>query len=244
MTKSKTVSAPPCPFWRAAATDQRHVDPNAPAPLKADQPIKINEAIEHLAYHGGFSKGKAAAIAELLVIAANKGVAGKIRGALNQTCVLNELSDGLLDKELDTGMLRRVDADGVEHVGEFSQVHMGRMFGAEYASEVTIDGETRLAMTRRQLGAFVDDNRRRLGAGRVHTRMANAEMIALLLGIFGRRADDGHRVITERDVEVFFDKGIFPHARLDARVAEAYPTMEGAAEPNDLDRFADRKPLS
>lgn len=183
MTKSKTVSAPLRPFWRAAATDQRHVDPNAPAPLEADQPVKTNEAVEHLAYHGGFSKGKAAAIAELLVIAANKGVAGKLRGALNQTCVLNEVSDGLLDKELDTGMLRRVAEDGVEHVGEFSQVHMGRMFGAEYASEVTIDGETHLAI-----------------------------------------------------------EGIFPHARLDARVAEAYPTMEGAAEPNDLDRFADRKP--
>lgn len=81
-------------------TDQRHVDPNAPAPLKADQPIKINDAIEHLAYHAGFSKGKAAAIAELLMIAANKGAAGKLRGVLTQTCLLNELSDGLLDKEL------------------------------------------------------------------------------------------------------------------------------------------------
>jgi len=64
-------------------------------------------------------------------------------------------------------------------------------------------------------------------------RMANAEMIALPLGIFGRRADDGHRVITERDVEVFFDKGIFPHARLDAQEADACPAMEDAAGPNE-----------
>ena len=229
MTRSKNVSAPPCPFWRAAATDQRHVDPDAPPPLDADRPSKISDAVEHLMYHGSFSRLKATAIAELLIVAANRGVAGKLRGLLRQSYVLNELSDGLLDKELDSGMLKRIDDSGVERVGEFSATHLAKMFSADYASEVMIDGNRQLAMTKRQLAAFVDDNRQSLSAGKVHTAMANAEMITLLLGIFGRRTDEGDKVISKRDVEVFYAEAIFPHARLDAQVAEAYPARRSDA---------------
>ena len=223
MTKSKKVTAPPCPFWRAATKDQRQIDAAAPAPLSADQRCGIPEATEQLRYHGGFSAVKAAAIAELLVVAANNGKRGKLRGLLTQTYVLNELSGGLLDKELDTGLLRRVDDDGVEHVGEFSEAKLTVMFSDENAGEVVIDGKPQLAMTEGQLTAFVDGNRRELDAGRLHTLMANAEMSTLLLGIFGRTTDDGREVITKRDVEIFFREGIFPHARLDEEIAKAYP---------------------
>lgn len=223
MTKSKKVTAPPCPFWRAATKDQQQIDPNAPAPLSAEQRCGIPEAVEQLVYHGGFSAVKAAAIAELLVVAANNGTRGKLRGLLTQTYVLNELSGGLLDKELDSGLLRRVDEDGVEHVGEFSEANMTIMFSDKNASEVVIDGKLQPAMTKEQLTAFVDGNRQELDAGRLHTLMANAEMSTLLLGIFGRSADDGRKVITKRDIEIFYREGIFPHARLDAKVLEAYP---------------------
>ncbi len=222
----KTVSAPPCPFWRAATRDQSYVDPNAPAPLPAARRGKISDAIEHLVYHGGFSRVKAGAIAELLVLAANKGGSCKVRGLLTQTYVLNELSGGLLDKELDSGLLRRIDETGCEHVGEFSEVNFLKMFSGDNASLVMVDGREQLAMTEAQLAAFVDHNRKSVGAGRVHTLMANAEMSSLLLGIFGRRADNGEKVLTKRDVEVFYGKGIFPHARLDEQIAKIYPIAE------------------
>jgi|GEM_PF-1948039 len=233
MSINKTVSAPPCPFWRAASTDQRHVDPNAPAPLQADKKNDIKDAVEHLMYHGGFSKVKATAIAELLVVAANKGTFGKLRGLFTQTFTPNHLSDGLLDKELDSGLLRRVDQSGTERVGEFSEKALVKMFSAENSSEVMVDGQKMRAMNADQLTAFVDKNKSAVGAGRVHTFMANAEMKTLLLGIFGRTADSGEKVITQKDVEVFYDKAIFPHARLDAQVAQAYPAEVGAALATD-----------
>ncbi|MCP4501346.1 MAG: hypothetical protein GY822_15415 [Deltaproteobacteria bacterium] len=158
MAISKTVSAPPCPFWRAATTDQRSIVPNAPAPLQADAKNSTKDATEQLMYHGGFGKVKATAIAVLLVVAANKGTFGKISALFTQTFVPNELSGGLLDKELDSGMLRRVSQDGVEHVGEFSQANMNKMFSAENTSEYVVDGKKQVGMNAAQLGNFVDGN--------------------------------------------------------------------------------------
>lgn len=229
MAKSKIASAPPCPFWRAASTDQRAIDPDAPAPLKADELNKISAAIEHLIYHGGFPRWKATGFAQALVMAANKGAGDKLRGLFTQSFTPNELNDGLLDKELNSGVLRRTDPEGVEHAGEFSEENMAKMFSPENASEVVIDGRKELAMTRAQLGAFVTKNRSSTGANFVHTIMNHVELKDLLLGIFGRRADDGEKVLTKKDIEVFYGKGIFPHARLDDPVAQAFPSEFGAA---------------
>lgn len=226
-----TVKQPPCPFWRAATTDQRGVDPNAPAPLDPNKKATIGQAAEMLHYHGGFSKGASYAVAELLVVAANQGFQGKIHGLLTQTFVPNHLSGGLLDKELDTGMLRS-RASGKEVVGEFSQTHFDAMFSDEHASDYKVDGEMVRGISAEQLDAFVDKNVDSVGAGKIHELMARFEMKNLLLEKFGRDATlpngEKTRVVTQRAVEIFYRNGIFPHAHLDAKVDAMFPTQIGA----------------
>lgn len=229
MNRPIAVEGSPCPFWKAATTDQRKVDPKAPAPLDPKGPNSIAAAAEQLKYHAGFSSVQAAAVAELLVVAANEGTLGKIHGLFTQSFVPTHLSGGLLDKELDTRMLRFVDPKGIERVGKFSEADWERMFSKANASDYVIDGEPRRAMNADQLLAFVEANRDTVGAGRVHHFMAKFEMRNLLLEHFGRNADDGTRVITAKDARVFYDLGIFPHARLDQKIAKTYPAEVGAA---------------
>lgn len=222
-----TTKLPPCPFWIAASTDQRHVDPNAPAPLKADGWNDISAAVEHLEYHGSFSKTQSLAIAQLLNVAADASVATRVKGLFTQKFIPSALTNGLLDKALDTGML-----NGTGVIGEFSPAHFEKMFDGPHASDYTIDGEKARGMSEDQLKAFVADNAKSIGAGRVQKFVANFEMIRLLLGIFGRDAQgpDGApvKIVRARDAEVFFKHRIFPHARLDAKIAETFPSGMGA----------------
>ncbi len=229
MTK---VVAPPCPFWAAAATDQSAVDPNAPAAIDPTKRAKIGQAAEMLEYHAGMTGVKKWAVAELLTVAANKNFGDKVKGVLTQTFTLNHLSGGLLDKELDTGMLHG-DPMADLGVGEFSQKAFETMFSKGNSSHYQVDGKSARGMSAEQLTAFVEKNAKATNAGGIHKVMAHAEMKDLLLAIFGRTAKgaDGKdvQVVTQRSVEVFFKNGIFPHAKLDAKVNELYPSSIGAS---------------
>lgn len=228
---SNKVVAPPCPFWAAAATDQSAVDPNAPAAIDPTKRAKVGQAAEMLEYHADMTGAKKWAVAELLVVAANKGFGDKVKGALTQTFTLNHLSGGLLDKELDTGMLHGDPAADLG-VGEFSQKAFETMFSAGNSSHYQLDGKSVRGMSDAQLTAFVEKNAKASNAGGIHKVMAHAEMKDLLLGIFGRAAKTAEgkdiQVVSQRSVEVFFKNGIFPHARLDAKVDALFPSSIGA----------------
>lgn len=229
---SKIVQQPPCPFWRAATIDQSAHDPNAPAPLDPNASASVAKGREMLAYHGGFGKVSSFLIAQLLPIAANKGLAGKIKGVLTQTWVPNHLSGGLLDKSLDTGILRGRKS-GDEVVGRFSSEAFTAMFEGPHASDYqTADGRSVRGLSAKQLDAFVEANAKRVDANFIHKAMAHFEMKNLLLEHFGTDAKDGAgqpvRIIQREAAEAFFRHGVMPGPGLAKALAERHPACEGA----------------
>ena len=224
------VLGPICPFWRAVATDQRHVDPHAPAPLRADRPESVAAAAERLAYHTDFGSLSSGAIAELLVVAANSGASAKIKGLFTQSYLLNDLSGGFLDKDLDSGLLKipSVDNDGQgQLVGVFNAATFDKMFSDEFASDHVVDGTQTRALNIDQLEAWIAYRRSQVGGGRVHLAMARVEMTQLLINLIGTDATraDGttEPVVTRRSAELLYKEGIFPHERLKEKLDELYP---------------------
>ncbi len=227
----KTVNNPPCPFIAAASTDQRHVDPNAPAPLKADGVNDLSHAKELIGYHTNLEGATKFLATQLLAAAGNKGAFNKIKGLFTQTFVPNQLSGSFLDKELDSGIMTN-HRDGKDIVGEFDQKAFDKMFSKANTTEVKVGGQTMRGMTADQLDAFVDRNKIAVGAGKIHEIMARAEMKTLLLGQYGQEATlpngDKTQVISQRNAEVFYKHGIFPHAELKSQIDAHYPTTIGA----------------
>lgn len=230
----KRVQQPPCPFWKATTVDQRGVDPNAPAPLDPNARTPVSKGREMLAYHGKFGPVSSFAIAQLLPIAANKGLVGKLRGVLTQTWVPNELSGGILDKALDTGLLRGKE-NGEEVVGRFSPEALDKMYAGPHSSEYTLaSGEKVRGLTADQLTAFVNENAEELGANFIHKAMAHFEMKNLLLEHFGTEVTDASgaqvRIVEREAAELFYRFGLMPHAELREAMAQLHPTATGAGE--------------